>query len=146
MTSVANVPTEISRLSGDGIQIPKKEGRKSSSKKREKKEKKDKKDKKDKKKAKGKKSGVRTKFILESLRSRFYELKDENEYLRQIVHSRLPDQAGEIFAECCFPREEEGSTEGRLSVMMSNATIEEGDEDVDVDEDSGDRDEEEYLF
>mmetsp|Transcript_19730 Transcript_19730/g.23677 ORF Transcript_19730/g.23677 Transcript_19730/m.23677 type:complete len:146 (-) Transcript_19730:249-686(-) len=145
MTSVSNVPTEVSRISGDGIQIPKKEGRKSSSKKKEKKEKKDKKEKKI---AKGKKSGVRTKFILESLRSRFYELKDENENLRQIVLSRLPDQAGVIFADCCFPREEEGSTEDRLSTMMSNATIEEGDEDVneDEDEDSGDRNDREYLF
>mmetsp|Transcript_10407 Transcript_10407/g.14697 ORF Transcript_10407/g.14697 Transcript_10407/m.14697 type:complete len:136 (+) Transcript_10407:225-632(+) len=135
MTTVTNVPTEVSLLSGDGIQIQMKDGRKSSSRKKDKKEKKDKK----KKKAKGQKSGVRTKFILESLRNQFYELKEENERLRQIVYDRLPDQAGEIIAECCFPREQEGSTEDRLSTMMSNATIEEGD-------DEEDEEDENYLY
>ena len=57
------------------------------------------KDKKDKKK---KKSGVRTKFLIESLRQDYYALRDENDRLREIVQTSLPKQAAEAILADCF--------------------------------------------
>jgi hypothetical protein len=47
------------------------------------------------------KSGVRTKFLIESLRNDYYALREENERLRSMVSDHLPaDTARAILAEC----------------------------------------------
>lgn len=88
--------------------------------------KKSKKDKKRKDK-KQKKSGVRTKFLLESLRQDYYSLQEENEQLREIIRSKLPGVADVIIAECCPPRKKVSSID-ELGQMMPNMKIDEGDE------------------
>jgi len=51
-----------------------------------------------------KKSGVRTKFLIESLRQEYYDLRAENDMLREIVEEHLPkDVAGSLLAECFDP-------------------------------------------
>ena len=51
-----------------------------------------------------KKSGVRTKFLIESLRQEYYDLRSENDMLREIVEEHLPkDIAGPLLAECFDP-------------------------------------------
>ena len=51
-----------------------------------------------------KKSGVRTKFLIESLRNDYFALREENEKLRGLVSSNLPgDTAGYILAQCYNP-------------------------------------------
>lgn len=57
------------------------------------------KEKKDKKK---KKSGVRTKFLIESLRQDYYALRDENDRLREIVQTNLPPHAANAILADCF--------------------------------------------
>lgn len=52
------------------------------------------------KKKKKKRSGVRTKYLLESLRSELEELQRENAELRRIVVERLPVKADAIFQQC----------------------------------------------
>ena len=59
-----------------------------------------KKSKKDKKKKN--KSGVRTKFLIESLRQDYYSLRDENDRLREIVQTNLPKEAAEAILADCF--------------------------------------------
>jgi hypothetical protein len=81
-----------------------------------------------------KKSGVRTKFLLESLRQDYYSLQDENTKLREIIMARLPNAANAIIAECCPPRKKVSSID-ELGEMMPNMTIEEGDEDEEDEED-----------
>jgi hypothetical protein len=81
-----------------------------------------------------KKSGVRTKFLLESLRQDYYTLQDENNRLRDIILSRLPNAANAILAECCPPRKKVSSID-ELGAMMPNMTIEEGDEEEEDDDD-----------
>ena len=81
-----------------------------------------------------KKSGVRTKFLLESLRQDYYTLQDENSHLRSIIYERLPNIADVIIAECCPPRKKVSSID-ELGDMMPNMTIEEGDEDEEDDND-----------
>jgi hypothetical protein len=80
-----------------------------------------------------KKSGVRTKFLLESLRQDYYALQDENTKLRDIIMARLPNAANAIIAECCPPRKKV-STIDELGEMMPHMTIDEGDEDEEDDE------------
>ena len=46
-------------------------------------------------------SGVRTKFIVESLRMEMIALQRQNAKLRRIVAMRLPDRSDVIFEECC---------------------------------------------
>ena len=47
------------------------------------------------------KSGVRTKFLIESLRNDYNTLREENDRLRNMVVEHLPDQeAKNILAEC----------------------------------------------
>jgi hypothetical protein len=47
------------------------------------------------------KSGVRTKFLIESLRNEYYELRKENEKLRAMVSDNLPGSVSrEILADC----------------------------------------------
>lgn len=48
-----------------------------------------------------KKSGVRTKFLIESLRNDYYELRSENDRLRELVRANLDeDSAAAILSEC----------------------------------------------
>ena len=50
---------------------------------------------------KSKKSGVRTKFLIESLRNDYYELRSENDRLRELVKANLDEAAANaILAEC----------------------------------------------
>ena len=50
---------------------------------------------------KSKKSGVRTKFLIESLRNDYYELRSENDRLRELVKANLDERAANaILAEC----------------------------------------------
>jgi hypothetical protein len=96
-------------------------------------EKKKKREKRSKKGKDSKKSGVRTKFLLESLRQDYYSLQDENTKLRDIIMERLPNAANAIISECCPPRKKVSSID-ELGEMMPNMTIaEEGDEDDDDD-------------
>lgn len=46
-------------------------------------------------------SGVRTKFIVESLRMEMIALQRQNAKLRRIVAMRLPDRSDVIFEDCC---------------------------------------------
>jgi hypothetical protein len=55
--------------------------------------------KKDKKKSK---SGVRTKFLIESLRRDYYNLRDENDRLRGIVQDHLPKRKADAILADCF--------------------------------------------
>ena len=48
---------------------------------------------------KKKKSGVRTKFLIESLRNDYYELREENERLKELVSANLPN-ADAILSTC----------------------------------------------
>ena len=51
-----------------------------------------------------KKSGVRTKFLIESLRNDYYALKEENEKLRNMVTTNLaPYDARTVLAGCYDP-------------------------------------------
>ena len=51
-----------------------------------------------------KKSGVRTKFLIESLRQEYFQQREENEWLRQLVQAHLPsDKAEELLASCFDP-------------------------------------------
>jgi len=51
---------------------------------------------------KKKKSGVRTKFLIESLRQDYYSLRDENDRLREIVQMNLPPHAAHAILADCF--------------------------------------------
>ena len=51
-----------------------------------------------------KKSGVRTKFLIESLRQEYYQQREENEWLRELVVKHLPQhKAQELLASCYDP-------------------------------------------
>lgn len=119
MPESENVPTQVDVVDSSTS---------SSSKKSKKKKSKSKKSKSD-----SKKSGVRTKFLLESLRQDYYSLQDENNKLREIIMERLPSAANAIIAECCPPRKKVSSID-ELGQMMPNMTIEEGDEDEEDDD------------
>lgn len=52
-------------------------------------------------KSKIKKSGVRTKFMIESLRNDYYALREENDRLRGLVTANLPAAAAnQVLSEC----------------------------------------------
>ena len=51
---------------------------------------------------KDKKSGVRTKFLIESLRNDYNELRQENERLRELVKAQLPPSAANSILAQCF--------------------------------------------
>eukprot|EP00542_Grammatophora_oceanica_P016562 CAMPEP_0194029576 /NCGR_PEP_ID=MMETSP0009_2-20130614/3263_1 /TAXON_ID=210454 /ORGANISM="Grammatophora oceanica, Strain CCMP 410" /LENGTH=130 /DNA_ID=CAMNT_0038669277 /DNA_START=269 /DNA_END=661 /DNA_ORIENTATION=+ len=80
-------------------------------------------------KKKSSESGVRTKFLLESLRQDYYSLQDENAVLREIIESKLPNVADVIFQECCPPRKTVSSIDELADMMPKSMTIAEGDED-----------------
>jgi len=82
-------------------------------------------------KKKKKKSGVRTKFLIESLRQDYYSLRDENDRLREIVQAYLPrDTADNILSDCfdlTSPSARVSSID-ELAQQMPGMNIEEGDE------------------
>lgn len=92
------------------------------------------KDKKDKKK---KKSGVRTKFLIESLRQDYYALRDENDRLREIVQQYLPRNAADAILADCFdltsPSARVSSIDELANKMPGMNISEEDDEDDDDD-------------
>jgi hypothetical protein len=49
-----------------------------------------------------KKSGVRTKFLIESLRNDYYALREENDRLRGLVTGNLPDRTAQDILSQCF--------------------------------------------
>lgn len=93
------------------------------------------KDKKDKKK---KKSGVRTKFLIESLRQDYYALRDENDRLREIVQQYLPRRAADAILADCFdltsPSVRVSSIDELANKMPGMNINEEDDEDEDEDD------------
>jgi hypothetical protein len=99
---------------------------------RSKKSSKDKKDKKKKDKDKDKKSGVRTKFLIESLR------QDENDRLREIVQTNLPNDIAEAILADCFDLTSPNArvtSIGDLEAKMPAMSLEEGDEEDGSDDD-----------
>jgi hypothetical protein len=79
-----------------------------------------------------KKSGVRTKFLIESLRQEYYDLRAENDMLRGIVEEHLPkDIAGPLLAECFDPSSASskvGSMD-ELASKMGGASVKDDDSD-----------------
>jgi hypothetical protein len=49
-----------------------------------------------------KKSGVRTKFLIESLRNDYYALREENDRLRGLVQENLPASEADSVLATCF--------------------------------------------
>ncbi|KAL3930084.1 MAG: hypothetical protein SGBAC_011918 [Bacillariaceae sp.] len=83
---------------------------------------------------KRKKSGVRTKFMIESLRKDYYALRDENDRLREIVQNNLPkDVADGILADCfdLTSASAKISSVDDIDAKMKGMGIDEGDEDED---------------
>lgn len=98
------------------------------------------KDKKEKDKKK-KKSGVRTKFLIESLRQDYYSLRDENDRLRELVQVNLPRNAAEAILADCFDLTSPNakvSNIDELSSKMDGNKIDEGDEESDDEDDDDD--------
>lgn len=102
-----------------------------------------------------KKSGVRTEFLIESLRHEYYQQREENEWLRQLVVQHLPQhKAQEILASCYDPDSAVASQKKLPSSnkeldelaakMMPELTMAEGDGDSininNTDDNSGDED------
>ena len=77
---------------------------------------------------------MRTKFLIESLRNNYYELREENDRLRGLVKSNLAEDAAAKVLDSCFdmnaPREKVDNIDD-LAAQMMGSTIEEGDEDDD---------------
>ena len=83
---------------------------------------------------KKKKSGVRTKFLIESLRQDYYALRDENDRLREIVQTNLPRHAAEAILADCFdltPPSARVSSIDELAERMPGMHIQEEDEEED---------------
>ena len=79
-----------------------------------------------------KKSGVRTKFLIESLRQDYYSLRDENDRLREIVQTNLPKDAAEAILADCFDLTSPNarvSSISDLEAKMPAMSLDEGDED-----------------
>ena len=82
-----------------------------------------------------KKSGVRTKFLIESLRNDYYALREENERLRGLVADNLPeDAANSILAECFDVNAPKAKVDNidALAEQVAGTGIDEDDEDDDV--------------
>lgn len=80
---------------------------------------------------KSKKSGVRTKFLIESLRNEYYSLRDENDRLRGIVKENLAQEAAEqVLADCFDLNAAKGGTTNidELASKMGDAGIDDDDE------------------
>jgi hypothetical protein len=86
---------------------------------------------KDKKKSKTQKSGIRTKFLIESLRNDYYSLREENERLRGLVTANLASEQAEAVLASCFdmtaPRAKVDNIDA-LAEKMAGSEIEDDDE------------------
>lgn len=85
------------------------------------------------KKDKVKKSGVRTKFLIESLRGEYYDLREENETLRQIVSDYLPPIISrEILADCFDPKAAKvnATSIDELAAQMAGNSVDDDDDAV----------------
>jgi hypothetical protein len=85
-----------------------------------------------------KKSGVRTKFLIESLRQEYYDLRSDNDMLRAIVEEHLPREvAGPLLAECFDPTSASAkvSSIDELASKMKGASTKDEDDSEDDDED-----------
>eukprot|EP01083_Nonionella_stella_P048447 129502_1 len=85
-----------------------------------------------KKSSKLKKSGVRTKFLIESLRNNYYELREENDRLRGMVKEHLDEDAAKDILDNCFDvssKQEKIGNIDELASKMAGTGIEEEDED-----------------
>jgi hypothetical protein len=84
--------------------------------------------------SKMKKSGVRTKFLIESLRNDYYSLREENDRLRGLVTNNLPDAAAREILSQCFdpngPRVQIDSVD-ELAGKMAGSGIDDDDEEDD---------------
>ena len=84
------------------------------------------------KKDKMKKSGVRTKFLIESLRNDYYELRQENEKLREMVKAQLPPHAADAILADCFdsnaPKADANNIDD-LAGKMAGTDLDDDDED-----------------
>ena len=79
------------------------------------------------------KSGVRTKFLIESLRNNYYELREENDRLRGLVKSNLAQDDAAKILDSCFdlnaPREKVDNIDDLASKLAGSG--------IDEDEDDG---------
>jgi cell shape-determining protein MreC len=87
---------------------------------------------------KAKKSGVRTKFLIESLRNDYYSLREENDRLRKMVETNLPEEAADAILADCFdpnnaPKAKAASID-ELANKMSSTGVSEGDDNDDDDD------------
>jgi hypothetical protein len=80
--------------------------------------------------SKSKKSGVRTKFLIESLRNDYYELRSENDRLRELVKANLDERAASAILAECFdaqaPRAKVDDIDG-LAAKMAGADVDDED-------------------
>lgn len=80
-----------------------------------------------------KKSGVRTKFLIESLRNDYYSLREENERLRGLVTANLPEDAANGILSECFdvnnPKEKVESIDD-LAEQVAGSSLDDEDDDA----------------
>lgn len=84
-----------------------------------------------------KKSGVRTKFLIESLRNDYYALREENDRLRNMVQSNLPEDAAKsVLSECFDPNAPQVKAENidELAGKMAGSNLDDEDDDEDDEE------------
>lgn len=78
-----------------------------------------------------KKSGVRTKFLIESLRNDYYALREENDRLRGLVKGNLPFDAAATILSQCFdpnaPKATAGNIDDLAAKMAGNSVDDEND-------------------
>jgi hypothetical protein len=82
---------------------------------------------------KSKKSGVRTKFLIESLRNEYYSLREENDRLRGIVKENLALEVSEqVLADCFDLNASKGGATNidELASKMVDTGIDDDDEDL----------------
>ena len=81
------------------------------------------------KKDKIKKSGVRTKFLIESLRNDYYALREENDRLRQMVSENLDEDAAKaILSECFDPNAPRAKVDNIDDLAMQTGDDVDGDD------------------
>ena len=89
---------------------------------------------------KAKKSGIRTKFLIESLRNDYYSLREENDRLRTLVSTNLPEEAADAILADCFdpsnaPKAKASSIDELASKLNTTGVTDNEDDDDDDDED-----------
>jgi len=78
-----------------------------------------------------KKSGVRTKFMIESLRNEYYELRAENDRLRNVVQTHLPSNvSNQILSECYDPNAPKPKIDNidDLAVQMAGTNVDDSED------------------